>query len=222
MFIVTDKRCLVQPGKKFGRITVLGVPFHAGKGLKVHFVGQCECGTVKLFDANHVTGGRSRSCGCLSSEVTTKKNLTHGQTRTRLYRVWEAMKYRCGSEHCTRFDDYGGRGIAVCDEWRDSFEAFRDWAFASGYTDDLTIDRIDVNGNYEPDNCRWVDMVTQMRNTRRAKYVTAFGETKELNGWADDNRCVVNFETLKARIFRYGWGAERAMVTPPHAAKRYA
>jgi hypothetical protein len=120
------------------------------------------------------------------------------------------MLKRCNYTSATNYKHYGAKGVGVCGEWRD-FVRFRDWAMAYGYSDDLTIDRIDTNGDYTPENCRWVDMKTQERNTSRNKFITFGGETHCLAEWAEIFG--INYRTLQGRIFRYGWSIERALTT---------
>jgi hypothetical protein len=143
----------------------------------------------------------------------------HGGYQTRLYKTWRGMLDRCGRAKHQQYHRYGGRGIRVCEQWR-TFSPFRDWALANGYSDQLTIDRINNNGNYEPDNCRWVPK--GQRGTSRKKggaaphprLVTAWGETKRLYEWAADDRCLVSYLALKKRLGR-GWNPERSMTEPP-------
>lgn len=111
--------------------------------------------------------------------------LKHGQCGTRLYNIFRGMKKRCYNKNCKDFYKYGGRGITVCDEWKDSFQAFYDWSIANGYFDNLTIDRIDNNKGYSPDNCRWVDIKTQSNNTRKNVFLTYNGETMTLAEWGE-------------------------------------
>jgi hypothetical protein len=129
------------------------------------------------------------------------------------------MKTRCRPDNTRTKVNYHDRGIAVCDEWKDDFVAFRDWARATGYRDDLTIDRIDNDGGYSPDNCRWVDYKTQRRNTRVNLYLTAFGETKTAADWIDDPRCQVCKVTFYGRIHR-GWPTELAITLPGNRSRR--
>ena len=112
----------------------------------------CECGNTTIVNGAKLKNGHTRSCGCLARDRSNR--ITHGETGTRLYRIWQAMKNRCLNAKMPAYGYYGGRGITICDEWLHSFEAFRDWALANGYRADLSIDRIDVNGNYEPANCQ--------------------------------------------------------------------
>ena len=123
------------------------------------------------------------------------------------------MKGRCYNPNAQQYPNYGGRGISVCPEWVESYVAFYDWAHASGYADDLTLDREDNDGDYTPDNCRWVDWKTQQRNRRSNTLKTVWGETKTVAAWAEDPRCVVVWGTLKGRL-KWGWSMERALTEP--------
>lgn len=118
-------------------------------------------------------------------------------SRTRLYRIFDHMKQRCYNKHNTRYKDYGGRGIEVCNEWCNNFQVFSDWSMSNGYKEDLTIDRIDVNGNYEPSNCRWVDNVTQQNNKRNSVYLTYNGKSQTMAQWSRE--LGINRHTLNKR-----------------------
>lgn len=138
-------------------------------------------------------------------------NYKTGQYKSRLYHTWINMKTRCHTPTAWEYKNYGARGIIICEEWRHDFKAFYDWAMGNGYTDDLTIDRIDNDGNYCPENCRWVDRVTQNRNQRNSRWFTYKGETKHLFDWADEFG--INRNTLVGRLHR-GWSIEKALETP--------
>ena len=156
-------------GKRFDRLVVIERAENTKQG-DAQWLCRCDCGNEKIIRANALKTGRTRSCGCLLSECSKKrmaKLMTkHGKSNSRLYRVWASMKERCSSANNKGYDNYGGRGISVCDKWQE-FEPFYKWAIANGYKKRLEIDRIDNDGNYEPDNCRWVTSKQNCRNTRK-------------------------------------------------------
>lgn len=134
---------------------------------------------------------------------------THGESKTRLYRTWCHMRARCKNPNDSEYKYYGGRGIAVCEAWDKSYEEFKSWAAHNGYTETLTIDRIDVNGNYEPNNCRWIRFQEQASNTQRTIYVTCDGVTKTLADWA--KYLNVKYSTLHKRIRYLGFTPEQTV-----------
>ena len=156
-------------GRKFGRLTVVEAD---GKTASRHtkWLCQCECGKTKSVVSRDLLNGHTQSCGCLQREKVTKQGYRKIGNTERLYNVWHGIILRCTTPTTTGYKYYGGRGITVCDEWKE-YSAFREWALANGYDETLpkgecTIDRIDVNGNYEPNNCRWVDSKVQAMNKR--------------------------------------------------------
>lgn len=137
-----------------------------------------------------------------------------GRSKTKLYSVWKTMKYRCSNKNNHKYKNYGGRGIKVCDEWKD-YSLFKAWALSNGYRDNLTIDRVDVDGNYEPNNCRWVDMKTQQRNRSNNKLIEYKGETKCLSEWVEITG--IGHKTILYRL-NNGWSVEKALT---HLPKNY-
>lgn len=171
-------------GKKFGRLTVQYVSERTGKLGQVYWHCVCDCGGEKDVLGASLRNGSTKSCGCLTREATSKRCKTHGGSKERLYRTWSHMKARCSTCTDAAYCLYGGRGITVCKEWANSFGAFRDWALANGYSDDLTLDRIDVNGNYCPENCRWTTMKQQADNKQNTVRITYRGETHTRTEWS--------------------------------------
>ncbi|MCA1066126.1 hypothetical protein QTG56_25435 (plasmid) [Rossellomorea sp. AcN35-11] len=152
---------------------------------------------LQLVRKNKEDGYHPGNCAFLKIEEASK---THGMRRTRLYNTWTQIKQRCTNEKNDRYAEYGGRGISVCVEWLDSFEVFKEWALKNGYNKDLSIDRIDVDGNYTPDNCRWSTNLEQSRNKRDSIIVTIKGVTKSLPEWSEDSN--IPYKTLQARYYK--------------------
>ena len=176
----------------------------------------CDCGKETIVYESNL-GKCTFSCGCLSRDKSKEHNSKHGQSRTRLFTIWSGMRHRCRNPKLREYPDYGGRGIKVCKEWDDSFEAFRDWAMSHGYTEELTLDRIDNDGNYEPSNCRWITMKEQQANKRNNVLLTYNGETHIAKEWA--RRTGLSYRLIMCRL-HYGWSAERTLSTPPRHYQR--
>lgn len=192
-------------GQKFGRLTVIGLD-EKQQTRKTYWICQCECGNIKTVRSDSLQNGTIRSCGCLKREQD-RTNLTanhsHKQSGTRLYKTWQGIKKRCYDKHCACYYRYGGRGIVMCDEWKESFVPFYEWAIENGYSDELTIDRIDVNGNYEPDNCKWGTAKEQCNNRRTNIIITIGNATKTLTEWCEIFE--LDFKTILARYNRNGF-----------------
>jgi hypothetical protein len=203
MVKVVDEARGVKVGSEVGKWKVIGKPFKADYW---RVVVECKCGRVVATRLGHLTGGNSNSCRICSLQ-------SHGESKTSLYAVWCSMRNRCSLPSDTNYHKYGERGIRVCNEWVESWFAFRDWAHANGYAEGLEIDRIEVNGNYEPVNCRWATRSVNQRNKRNNRVVEAFGESKTMADWCEDERCSVGYHTLYCRINR-GWSAEKAITSP--------
>lgn len=185
-------------GQRFGRLTVLAYDHRDNQG-KTCWLCECDCGNKTVVAGYALTRGQTKSCGCLVSERMIEYNTTHGMCGTRVHGIWLGMWKRCRSNYPTTHNNYGGRGISVCDEWAD-FEVFYEWAMNNGYTDELTIDRIDNDLGYCPDNCRWVDMVTQSNNKRTNRYITYCNERHTIADWA--RLFGIDYELLRQRINR--------------------
>ena len=151
-------------GMHFGKLTVIEYVGTQPGSRRALWRCRCDCGGEKIATTYLLTYGKSTNCGCTRREQ--GLHYIHGGTHTRLYRIWKGMKNRCYNPKQAGCDRYGGRGIAICDEWLHNFEAFRTWATSNGYQDDLTIDRIDNDEGYTPDNCRWVTYQDQIHNRR--------------------------------------------------------
>lgn len=189
-------------GAKYGRLTVLENYHPENKVLCI-----CECGKYKVARATNVYYGGTRSCGCLFKEG---NNLKHGGKGKRLYIIWKSIRERCNTPSCTNYKNYGGRGIRVCEEW-DQYLAFKMWAMTHGYKDYLTIDRIDVDGDYEPSNCRWATPKEQNNNKRNNRLLEFNGEIKTMSQWADITG--ISLKVIHCRL-RRGWSVERALTEP--------
>ena len=204
-------------GQKFNRLTVIAFErLHYKHGTHINWIVRCDCGTLKSVAPYRILNGNTKSCGCLKSENTIAYNKTakkkHGGRNERLYRIWRSMKERCFCETSKDYNNWGGRGIVVCDEWKDDYAEFRNWALANGYEDDLTIDRIDVDGNYCPQNCRWVDWRTQSSNRQTTMRFAVNGEIKTLPELADEYG--IKYTTLYQRVCKYHWSIEKALSVP--------
>ena len=203
-------------GKKYGRWTVLRrVPYN-DKANKVQWLCRCDCGEERIINSGSLLSGNSKSCGCLKREATSERIKTHGRSNERVYHIWQGIKKRCTDQNCCVFHHYGGRGISVCEEWT-RFEPFFKWATENGYDDGLTIDRIDVNGDYSPGNCRWATQKEQKNNKRNNHYLVFKGERKSMARWCDELN--LPYSTIRRRI-NAGWSAERAFTEPIRKIKR--
>lgn len=179
-------------GEKFGRLTVIDEmePYVSPSGKKsAKFKCQCDCGNIVTVTARNLKNGNVKSCGCLKSELSAQRNKLqkrkYNYTIKRLFDIYKGMLNRCYNENSEKYISYGGRGIKVCDEWVKNYETFEEWALSHGYADHLTLDRIDVNGNYEPSNCRWATAKEQANNTRFNHYLEYNGESHTISEWSD-------------------------------------
>jgi hypothetical protein len=169
-------------GKRFGRLTIIKM-LEDGDTNHCKFLCSCDCGGVTVASLANLKRGHTKSCGCLQKEMTSKANMRHGDANTSLWRRYKHMQWRCSNPNSPDYKNYGGRGIKVSREW-DTYEKFKAWALLNGYRDDLTIDRIDVNGDYEPSNCRWITLEQQQSNRRDSVFIMFNGEQKTVSQWA--------------------------------------
>jgi hypothetical protein len=200
-------------GKKFNNWVVIGEA-EKNNGM-IKWKCRCICGKEKIVYQRHLKSGASKSCGCYRDKITStrmKMNnpaiIKHNMHKSRLYSIWSNMKHRCYNKNNNHYKTYGGIGVKVCSEWQE-FNSFKEWALNNGYNDKLTLDRIDVNGIYEPSNCRWITIQEQQYNKRTNHYITYNGKTQTLTEWADE--LGINRNTLDARINRGHWSIERAL-----------
>lgn len=194
-------------GQRFGRWTVIKENGRA-KDKKILWHCVCDCGSEKDVPGSCLVNGDSKSCGCYNIEKIIERSTKHGKTNTKLYNVWKSMKQRCNDKNCNAYLYYGGRGIKVCDEWNESFEAFYEWSIKNGYKEGLSIDRIDVNGNYCPKNCKWSTWEEQANNKRGNRVVSYNGENYTI---AELSRISgIKYRTIIDRLNR-GWTVENAL-----------
>lgn len=234
MRIVPEFRRAVKLGDVFCFLTVSGIPFYAtagnAKSSEQHVVCQCRCGVNAVCLVKSIRAGLTKSCGCLNRSMLVDRaktmrdswngrhpGITHGESKTRIHKIWVGMRQRCFNRNNQDYVHYGERGISICDEWS-SFSAFSRWAKDSGYSAELEIDRIDNNGNYEPSNCRWVSHAVQVKNTRANRKIAAFGETKTIGEWARDDRCCVGRCAIAHRIDHQGMSPDLAISTGKYQA----
>lgn len=199
----------INEGDRYGRLVII----KESGSIKYYrnFLCKCDCGNEVIVRLTHMRSGNSKSCGCLQSEVRKVSSLKHGSSTSRLYRTWNRMRQRCTNPRNNNFLRYGARGISVCKEW-DDFMAFEKWSHANGYATDLTIDRINNNGNYEPGNCRWTTLAVQMVNKENNVFIEYNGQKKTISMWSRDFG--LTQECLGRRL-RDGWSMERASQMPP-------
>lgn len=172
-------------GLRFGRLVVMKEAPKIKKEKRWECL--CDCGNTKIVTGVSLRNGNTVSCGCYQMERIVESHTKHGDSYTRLYHIYQGMKSRCVTPTNEKYKDYGGRGIKVCSEWMnaDGYKNFKSWALANGYKENLTIDRIDVNGNYEPTNCRWATSKEQNNNMRSNRFVEYKGERRTLSQWAE-------------------------------------
>ena len=193
-------------GLKFGRLTAIEFS-HKEKNERI-WKCRCDCGKIVYSTVGRLQCGNTKSCGCLKTDILIERNKKHGLSCHSLYSKHYDMKSRCYDVKNDRYKNYGRRGIIVCDEWNNSFEKFYEWSIKNGYKKGLTIDRIDVNGDYEPSNCRWISNESQARNRTNNHLITIKGETRCLQEWADI--VGTHYTSFLDRI-KNGWSEEQLL-----------
>lgn len=199
-------------GQRFGRLTVVKRHIPNVRG-HVTWECVCDCGNTHLASTSCLTGNKTLSCGCLRREQASRIHKLvvpkHGGSKTRLYSIWRNMKSRCNCKTATKYNIYGGKGIKVCDEWV-AFEGFRNWALLNGYSENLSLDRIDGSGNYCPKNCRWVTAKEQANNTSQNRILEYNNKAQTMAQWAEEFQ--MPYKILSERL-RRNWSLERAFTT---------
>ena len=199
----------IEIGTRFGHLTVIGVgdtkTYADGRNYQTSVV-KCDCGKTKIVLDQNLRRGLTTSCG-ICTHKDARKHGDAGRGRYHpIYKKYRGMMQRCSDP---KYERYFGRGIRVCEEWKNSYEAFKNWALSHGWKDGLSIDRIDPNGNYEPSNCRWITMADQMNNRTTSMFLTAFGETHTISEWSRITG--IREGTIRSRISRSRWSAEKAL-----------
>ena len=216
------KSTLLQSGEKFGRLTVIKLdhiekytnPTGKLSRNEEFYLCTCDCGNECIILKQSLKLGYTKSCGCLQKERTALVRLNtkkHGLKNTRLYNIFNGIKQRCYNKKDKHFKNYGNRGITMCEEWKNDFKVFYDWSTNNGYNDSLTIDRIDVNGNYEPNNCRWTTIKEQQRNRTNNRLITYNNETHCVGEWSE--KLNLKGSTIYNRI-NSNWSVEKAFYKP--------
>lgn len=195
-------------GKKFNRWTILEVL--GVENNRRYCKCQCECGTIKKVLLTEVKRGGSKSCGCLAKERHHKE--ANGLSKSRIYNIYCYMKSRCYNKNNARYKNYGGRGIKICDEWLNNFMNFYNWSMGNGYNDTLSIERIDVNGDYEPNNCKWITLQEQSYNKQNSRIYIVNGEKKCLQQLAIEYN--ITYSTLRQRVVKKGMPIMEALTKP--------
>lgn len=196
-------------GKKYSRLVILDLD-HISNNHR-YYKCKCDCGKMVVVGFAHLRSGAIKSCGCLWEENKHEYRKKHGFAKKEpLYSTWRGIKQRCYNKNHSRYKEYGGRGIVMCEDWKNNYLIFRKWALESGYKTGLTIDRINNEAGYYPNNCRWVTNKVQQSNKRTNHFITFNGETKTISEWAYEKG--ISASLLQARIGKLGWSIEKALT----------
>lgn len=196
----------MQKGEKYYHWTVIGnAPKRNGREM---VLCRCDCGSIREVRYDGIKCGSTKSCGCSRG--------THRMTNSRLYNIWHKMKERCYNENHVHYNNYGGRGITVCEEWKTNFQSFYEWAIKNGYSENLTLDRINTDKNYCPENCRWATALEQQNNTRNNRIISANGRSQSVARWVEEVK--VPYSTIYSRLCN-GWSEQDAVMCPVDTLK---
>jgi len=202
--------------QRFGCLVVVDTTPIRGDHGSLLYSCRCDCGKTLAVVGYQLFTGHRTSCGCGNGRAVKRRRYPSGLYQSPLYKIWAGIKQRCTNPSHAAFKNYGGRGIAICEEWSRSFLAFHEWATTNGWKPHLSIDRIDNNGPYAPNNCRFADRQTQVLNSRHVRWITAFGETKPLTHWLKDSRAKIHdHSSLIHRLDKLHWPPEKAIGEPP-------
>lgn len=212
----------IRIGFKLNHLTVISDIFTKDGFLQLEV--ECDCldkNILQVRAIDFITQSK-KSCGCLRKLNYSVKSINYPDKSVRkIYLAWASMKQRCYNPDSDNFTNYGERGIRICEEWFEDVEKFIKWSEENGHEDHLSIDRIDVNGNYSPENCRWTSVEVQNRNKRTNAIFEAFGEKKCFKDWSKDERCVVSNGALYKRVYIKNMDIEKALTTPPNKDKQH-
>lgn len=197
--------------QRFGRLIAIEKVNKTGQS---QWLCKCDCGNKVIVASNNLIRKNTLSCGCYQKDRVSEAKKIHGDRNTRLYTIWVDMRRRCSYIGDPSYKNYGGRDISVCEEWEKSFLNFKEWALGNGYAENLTIDRVNVDENYCPENCRWATLKQQANNKRDNVYVTVNGETHTLTEWSEITG--ISYNTITKRRYR-GWSDVDAVSTPVNA-----
>lgn len=199
-------------GKKYGKLIIIDFEKHKRKtGYDCwYWLCKCECGNIKLLYPAEVKNGKIKSCGCYKDNLAKLRMSKHNQSTSRLYHCWQDMKARCYRKTHHKYLLYGNRDIRVCDEWLNNYDNFSEWALNNGYSNDLTLDRINVNGNYCPENCRWATPLQQSQNRRNTKKIIVDGVEMLLTDAC--KKFNISYYSVYGRL-KSGWDIEKALTT---------
>lgn len=197
-------------GRRYERLTVIA---RAGTDSGGHstWTCLCDCGKYTTVSSSHLNSGSVKSCGCYGRDWSSRRLLKHGFSHTRIFNIWKNMIARCEQPERADFCWYGGRGICVCEEWKNDFLNFKKWALQNGYADQLTLDRVDNNKNYSPDNCRWANISMQARNRRNNHILIYKNQAKTIAEWSEITG--IHRATLTSRVKAH-WSIEKTLTLP--------